>query len=67
MARFNLFQGSSNKQWYFNLQADNGEKVCQSEGYSSKDAAKKGIDAVKRLAPSAVVVDPSAGVGLLSR
>jgi uncharacterized protein len=33
-------------QWYFNLKAANGEIVSQSEGYESREAAAKGIEAV---------------------
>ena len=46
MAKFILFKGS-NQQFYFHLKADNGEKVLHSEGYTSKQACRNGIDSVK--------------------
>jgi uncharacterized protein len=42
---------------YFTLQAANHEVVGTSEMYSSKQARENGIDAVKRAASSAEVVD----------
>jgi uncharacterized protein len=42
---------------YFTLQAANHEVVGTSEMYSSKQARDNGIDAVKRAASSAEVVD----------
>ena len=40
-------------QWYFHLQAANGEVVSQSEGYDSRDGAIEGIEAAKRAADAA--------------
>ncbi len=44
-ATFNVFKGMDG-QYYFNLRAKNGEIVLQSEGYTSKQNAVKGIDSV---------------------
>jgi uncharacterized protein YegP (UPF0339 family) len=43
--------------YYWHLKAMNGEKLCHSEVYTSKQAAQGGIDAVKRIAPAAPVHD----------
>lgn len=44
--RFETFKGSD-KKTYFRLRAANGQIVLQSQGYSSKSAAEKGIASVK--------------------
>ncbi len=49
MGRFTIFKGQDNK-WYFNLKARNGEIVCASQGYTSKQGAKKGIRALRTAA-----------------
>lgn len=46
------FQGKDD-QWYFNLEAANGEIVEQSEGYESHAGALDGIEAAKRAAAEA--------------
>ena len=48
---------SANGQFHFNLKAGNGEIIATSEMYNSKDAAKNGIESVKKNAPTAEVVD----------
>lgn len=45
-ARFQTFKGQDGKT-YFRLRADNGQIVLQSQGYSSKSSADKGIASVK--------------------
>ena len=47
----------SGKSWRFKLVAGNGETVATSEPYSSKDAAKRGCEAVKRAANDAEIVE----------
>lgn len=44
-------------EYRFNLKAANGEIIATSEGYSSKDACKNGIESVKKNAPIADIVD----------
>ena len=44
-------------QYHFVLKAANGETVAQSETYSTKAAAKKGIASVKRNAGKATTQD----------
>jgi len=39
------------------LVAPNGQTIATSEGYSSKESAKKGIESVKKNAPGAAVVE----------
>ena len=56
VARFEVFQSQQDWKYYFHLRAGNGQIVLQSEAYSSKQAAKNGIAAVKT-APPAVIED----------
>jgi uncharacterized protein YegP (UPF0339 family) len=55
-AKFVLKKGSTGK-FRFNLVAANGEIVATSESYESKSGAKNGIEAVRRAAATAEVVD----------
>ena len=55
-AKFEL-KKSANGKFHFNLKAGNGEIIATSETYNSKDAAKNGIESVKKNAPTAEVVD----------
>ncbi len=47
MAKFSIIKGK-NDQFYFNLKANNGEKILQSEGYSAKSGAENGISSVRK-------------------
>ncbi|RPE09732.1 DUF1508 domain-containing protein [Chitinophaga lutea] len=49
--KFELFQSSVNKQFYFRLKASNGEPILRSEGYVSKQSCENGIASVKKNAP----------------
>ena len=55
-AKFEVFEGEATPEWYFRLRATNGKIVCQSEGYSRKRNALKGIAAIKKCAGKARVV-----------
>ena len=56
MLVFNLWQSSSsNKNWYFNMEASNGEKVAQSEGYTSRQSALNTINLIRREASQAQI------------
>jgi len=55
-AKFVIKKGTSGE-FHFNLVAANGETVATSERYTTKEAAIKGTDAVKRAAAAAVVDD----------
>jgi len=57
--RFSHKEGNGGK-WYFNLKAGNGEIICASQGYASEDGAEKGIEACKRAAEGAAIVDETA-------
>ena len=54
--KFEIKKGSTG-QYRFVLKAGNGEIIATSETYTSKSAAKNGIDSVKANAPTAPVVD----------
>jgi hypothetical protein len=43
--------------YFWTLQGGNNETLCHSEVYVSKASAQNGIDAAKRVAPAARVVD----------
>jgi uncharacterized protein YegP (UPF0339 family) len=55
-AKFVLKKGSTGK-YRFNLLATNGQVIATSEAYESKASALKGIESVKRNAPTAEVDD----------
>jgi len=55
-AKFEIFEDAKGEH-RFRLRAPNGEPVLQSEGYSSEQKAREGIEAIKEHAPSAQVVD----------
>ena len=48
--KFVLWKSTKDLQWYFKLVAANHETIASSEGYTSKQAAKKGIRAVRTAA-----------------
>ena len=50
MAKFQI-KKASNGQFFFTLQADNGEKILTSEMYKAKPGALTGIESVKKNAP----------------
>jgi uncharacterized protein len=49
MAKFEIFIGT-NRQFYFRLKTNNGEKILGSEGYATKFACQNGITSVKTFA-----------------
>jgi uncharacterized protein len=48
---------ASNMQYYFVLKASNGQVIGKSQMYASSQGRDGGIDAVKRDAPTAPIVD----------
>lgn len=52
--KFEIYKDVASK-FRFRLKASNGEKILASEGYSSKDACKKGISSVVFNATSASI------------
>ena len=53
---FEIFRATSGG-YYWHLKAVNGEKLCHSEVYTTKQSAQNGIEAVKRIAPGAPTMD----------
>jgi len=56
MGKFEVFKGTDGK-YYFRLKAANGEIIAHSQAYTSKQGAVDGANAVKRIAPTAPIVD----------
>ncbi|KJY32346.1 MULTISPECIES: DUF1508 domain-containing protein [unclassified Streptomyces] len=54
--KFEVYEDAGGK-YRFRLKAGNGEIVATGQGYASKDAAHKGVEAVQRAASGASVVD----------
>lgn len=46
-----ILRKSTNNQYYFNLTAENNEKILTSETYVSKDGAMRGIQSAKTNSP----------------
>ncbi len=44
-------------QYGWRLIAGNGEKVASGEAYATRESAKRAVDTIKRLAPTATVGD----------
>ncbi|MFO8133059.1 MAG: DUF1508 domain-containing protein [Thermoplasmatota archaeon] len=55
-ARFEIFTDRADE-WRFRLVAPNNEIITVGEGYTTKQNCVKGIDAVRRYAPDAAVVE----------
>lgn len=53
---FEIFRGASGG-FYWRLKSVNGDILCHSEIYTSKQSAENGIAAVKRIAPTAPTYD----------
>jgi hypothetical protein len=53
-AKFELYKDKKGE-YRFRLVASNGQTIATSEGYKSKDSAVKGIESVKKNAPTAKV------------
>ena len=51
---------ASEKGCHFVLKADNGEVIATLQHYKSKDSCKKGIESVKKNAPTAEIVEEEA-------
>lgn len=45
--KFQIFQGK-NGEYYFRLNARNGQQILSSQGYSSKPGCKNGIESVRK-------------------
>ena len=53
---FELLRATSGG-YFWRLKGTNGETLCHSEVYMTKQSAQNGIDAVKRVAPTAPTLD----------
>lgn len=62
MGYFSL-RSSSDKQYFFNLHADNHERILTSERYTTRAAAHNGIASVKENAPDEKSYEKLAGKG----
>jgi uncharacterized protein YegP (UPF0339 family) len=56
-AKFEIFLDRK-KQYRFHLKASNGEVIAASQAYENKAACIKGIKAIQKNAPAAVIIDP---------
>lgn len=57
MAKFEMYQDKAGE-WRWRLKSSNGQQIASSgEGYKDKGGCKNGIDAVKRDAPGADVLE----------
>ena len=56
MGKFEIFIGTDD-QYYFRLKAENNYIIAASQGYTSKQSAENGIEAIKRVAAEATVED----------
>lgn len=54
MGKIEIFKGENN-QYYFHIKASNGQIVAVSEGYTTKEACKDGIESVKENVNSEIV------------
>ena len=54
--KFELYEDDGG-QWRFRLKAGNGEVIAVSEGYTTKEGARGGIDSVRRNARTTRIVE----------
>jgi len=55
-AKFELYKDKKGE-FRWKLLATNGQVIAVGEGYTSKDSAKKGIESVKKNAPTAKITE----------
>ncbi len=56
LGKFEIFVGADGL-FYFHLKAENGLIVAASQGYTTKQSAENGIEAIMRVASRAEVID----------
>ncbi len=56
MSKFKILQNAKGE-YYWKFVANNGEPICWTEAYASKESAMHAIDLVKADAPHAEVVE----------
>ncbi len=54
--KYQIFKGKDG-QFYFRLKAANGEIIASSEGYTTKQSAQNGIEAIRTVAVEAPIED----------
>ncbi len=52
-----MLRKATDGQYYFNLEAENDKVIATSELYRDKSGALNGIEAVRRVAPTARLLD----------
>ena len=55
--KFELWKNEDDNNWYWHLKATNGQIIADSEGYTTKTAAKNGIASVKANADLAEIIE----------
>ncbi len=55
LEKFEIFVGADG-QFYFHLKAENGLIIAASQGYTTKQSAQNGIEAIMRVASQSEVV-----------
>ena len=50
--KYQIFKSDKNNQFYFRLRAANGEPILASEGYTTKQNCKNGIESVRTHSPN---------------
>jgi uncharacterized protein YegP (UPF0339 family) len=45
---YEIWKNPSDGKWYWHFKAKNNEIICHSQGYKSRQGARKGINAMKR-------------------
>ncbi len=56
MGKFEIFLGADGK-FYFHLKAENGQIIASSQGYTTKQSAENGIEAIQRIAQTSLTDD----------
>lgn len=56
IGKFEIFVGVDG-QFYFHLKAENGLIIAASQGYTTKQSAQNGIEAIMRVASQSEVLD----------
>lgn len=56
MGKFEIFIGTDGM-FYFHLKAENGQIIAASQGYTTKQSAENGIEAIRRVSAKAELID----------
>jgi uncharacterized protein YegP (UPF0339 family) len=58
MSKYEIFQSETDGSWRWRLKARNGEILAQSEGYTRKEDAERGLTDAKEASAEADLVEP---------